>query len=52
MGAYFFFSLCDKALPAMLFVRALERPSFRALDALVATAFEVTFLAISGKFKF
>jgi len=51
VGVYFFFSLWDKALPAILFVLALERPSFRALDAFVATAFEVTFLAISVFFK-
>lgn len=33
---------CDKALPAMLRVRAEERPSLSALDALVATRLLVT----------
>ena len=46
---YFFFSRCDKALPAMLFVRLLERPSRKAFDASFATFTEVTFLAIAIK---
>lgn len=46
---YFFFSRCDKALPAMLFVRLLERPSRNAFDASFATLTEVTFLAIGCK---
>ena len=43
---YFFFSRCDRALPAMLFVRLLERPSRKAADACFATFVEVTFFAI------
>lgn len=46
---HFFFSRCDKTLPAMLFVRLLERPSRNAFDASFATFSEVTFLAISIK---
>ena len=43
-NAYFvFFSRCDNALPAILLVLSLERPSLRAFDAWVATFFEVTF---------
>lgn len=44
--SYFFFSRCDRALPAMLFVRLLERPSRKAADACFATFVEVTFFAI------
>jgi len=44
--SYFFFSRCDRALPAMLFVRLLERPSRKASDACFATFVEVTFFAI------
>ena len=46
---YFFFSLCDKALPATLFDASLYLPSLRILDALEATFLEVTFLAIGYK---
>ena len=47
---YFFFSRCDKALPAILFVLSLERPSCRAFEAFEATSFEVTFFAIAPPF--
>jgi len=40
------FSRCERALPAMLLVRELERPSLKAFDALLATFAEVTFFAI------
>ena len=53
---YFFFPLlfsrCDKALPAMLFVRELVRPSRNAAEALEATFAEVTFFAIFTSFLF
>ena len=51
---YFFleddFSLCERALPAMLLVRALDLPSWSAFEALLATLADVTFLAISEVF--
>lgn len=40
----------DNALAAMLLVLSLERPSCNALDAFVATIFEVTFFAINPSF--
>lgn len=48
---YFFlledgFSLCERALPEMLLVLALDRPSRRAAEALLATLADVTFLAM------
>ena len=46
---YFFFSLCDNALPATLFDASLYLPSFRILDAFVAIFLEVTFFAIGYK---
>ena len=49
---YFLFSLCDNALAARLFVRALERLSVKALEAFVATDFDVTFFAIFTSFLF
>ena len=45
-SAYFFFSLWDKALAAILLVLALDRPSCNAFEAFDATDAEVTFLAI------
>ena len=41
------FSLCERALPAILLVLALDFLSCRAFEALVATDAEVTFLAIT-----
>lgn len=40
------FSLWARALPAMLFVLALDLPSLRALEALLATLADVTLLGI------
>ena len=42
------FSRCDRALPAMLLVLALDLPSVKAFEALLATLAEVTFLGISS----
>jgi hypothetical protein len=43
-GAYRFPRFCDSALPAAVFVAALERPSFNAAEALDAAGVEVVFL--------
>ena len=44
------FSRCDRALPAMLLVLALDLPSVKAFEALLATLAEVTFFGISFRF--
>ena len=44
IGSMRYLRACDSALPAIDLVRALERPSFRAFEAFVATFLEVCFL--------
>lgn len=49
---FFFFSLCDSALPATLFEASLYLPSLSIFDALEAILGEVTLFAIFPPFSF
>ncbi len=44
--------MAKKITPAILLVRALERPSLKAFEALLATFAEVIFFAIYTSFLF